>query len=238
MQQETPKSYLVVGASSGIGAQTAAALLQQGHRVFGTFNKTLPALEASALFAAHHLDVLEDHLDLDYLPEALDGLLYCPGSINLKPFARITPSEFRSDLDLQLLGAIKIIQAILPRLKRGKQASIVLFSSVAATTGFPFHTQVAVSKGAVEGLTKSLAAELAPTMRVNCIAPSLTATPLAARLINSPEKIEANAQRHPLKRIGEAQDLAAMATFLLSDEASWITGQILHVDGGMSTLRV
>ncbi len=126
---------------------------------------------------------------------------------------------------------------ILPRLKKVENSSIVLFSTVAVQTGLPFHTQVAASKGAIEGLTKALAAELAPKVRVNCIAPSLTNTPLAASLLNTDQKVEANAQRHPLKRIGSTEDIANMAMFLLSDKASWITGQILHVDGGMSSIK-
>ena len=126
----------------------------------------------------------------------------------------------------------------MPRLKKSENASIVLFSTVAVQTGLPFHTQVAASKGAVEGLTKALAAELAPTTRVSCIAPSLTDTPLAASLLNTEQKKQANALRHPLKRIGTTKDIANMAAFLLSAKASWITGQILHVDGGMSALKI
>ncbi|MEP6597760.1 MAG: SDR family oxidoreductase, partial [Ginsengibacter sp.] len=116
-------------------------------------------------------------------------------------------------------------------------ASIVLFSTVAVQTGLPFHAQVAASKGALEGLTKALAAEFAPKIRVNCIAPSLTDTPLASSLLNTGQKAEANAQRHPLKRIGTTADIANLAEFILSDKASWITGQIIHVDGGISTLK-
>jgi NAD(P)-dependent dehydrogenase (short-subunit alcohol dehydrogenase family) len=126
----------------------------------------------------------------------------------------------------------------LPRLKKAENASIVLFSTLAVQTGLNFHTQVAASKGAIEGLTKSLAAEFAPKIRVNCIAPSLTNTPLAASLVNTDQKMDASAQRHPLKRIGTTADIANMAAFLLSEKASWITGQILHVDGGMSSLKV
>jgi NAD(P)-dependent dehydrogenase (short-subunit alcohol dehydrogenase family) len=126
---------------------------------------------------------------------------------------------------------------VLPRLKISENASIVLFSTVAVQTGLPFHTQVAASKGALEGLTKALAAEYAPKIRVNCIAPSLTDTPLAASLLNNEQKKEANTLRHPLKRIGTTEDIANMAAFLLSKKASWITGQILHVDGGMSSLK-
>lgn len=142
------------------------------------------------------------------------------------------------DYKLQVIGAIKIIQQVLPRLKKSKNASIVLFSTVAVQTGLPFHTQVATSKGAIEGLAKALAAEFAPAIRVNCIAPSLTDTPLAAFLLNTEQKKEANALRHPLKRIGSTEDIANMAAFLLSSKAAWITGQILHVDGGMSSLKI
>ena len=135
------------------------------------------------------------------------------------------------------MGAIKIIQTVASKLKKSDNAAIVLFSTVAVQTGLPFHTQVAASKGAIEGLTKALAAEYAPKIRVNCIAPSLTDTPLAAYLLNSEQKIEASAQRHPLKRVGKTDDIVNMAEFLLSTKASWITGQIMHVDGGISTLK-
>ena len=165
-------------------------------------------------------------------------MVYCPGAISLRPFARIKPEEFISDFNLQVIGAVKTIQAALNKLKTGTNPSIVLYSTVAVQLGLNFHTQVSISKGAIEGLTKSLSAELAPTIRVNCIAPSLTDTPLAASLLNSEQKIEANAQRHPLKRVGKAEDIASMTEFLLSDKASWITGQIFHVDGGMSTVNV
>lgn len=134
--------------------------------------------------------------------------LYCPGSIQLKPFARIKAEDFAQDFQLQVIGAIRVIQQVLPILKASPQASIVLFSTVAVQTGFTFHTQVATSKGAIEGLTKALAAELAPKIRVNCIAPSITDTPLAGTLLSTPEKKEANAQRHPLKKIGAPEDIA------------------------------
>ena len=143
-----------------------------------------------------------------------------------------------NDFNLQVIGAIKVIQAIMPKLKKAENASIVLFSTVAVQTGFSFHSQVSASKGAIEGLTKALAAEFAPKIRINCIAPSLTDTPLATSLINTEQKAEANAQRHPLKRIGKAEDLANMAEFLLSEKSGWITGQVFHVDGGMSALKV
>ena len=227
---------LIIGASSGIGQQLSSDLVADGHSVFATFNKTTVQVDTPGP-EFHHLNVLDENINLDYLPESIDGLVYCPGSINLKPFARIKPQSFIDDLNLQVIGAIKVIQAVLPRLKRSEHASIVLFSTVAVQMGFNFHSQVSVSKGAIEGLVRALSAELAPNIRVNGIAPSLTDTPLASQLLSSADKKEANAQRHPLKRIGEPKDISAIASFLLSEQSSWITGQIIHVDGGMSSIK-
>lgn len=225
------KNILIIGASSGIGKASAERLLAEKYVVHATYNHN-PVNEVNY----HHLDVMADELNLDFVPDELHGLVYCPGSINLKPFHRIKPEDFASDLQLQTIGAVKVIQAVLPNLKAGK-GSIVLFSTVAVQQGFNFHSQVSVSKGAIEGLTRALSAEFAPTIRVNCIAPSLTDTPLAGRLLNSDQKKEANAERHPLKRIGEAQDIAAAVSHLLSDDSSWMTGQVLKVDGGMSSIK-
>lgn len=230
-------NYLIVGASSGIGKALAQQLADSGHQVYATFNTTETDSEHASIHY-HRLNVLDEHLSFDFLPDALAGVVYCPGSINLRPFERIKPADFLNDYHLQVLGLIRTIQGVVSRLKSAENASVVLFSTVAVQTGLPFHTQVAASKGAIEGLTKALAAEYAPKIRVNCIAPSLTDTPLAASLVNSDQKREANAQRHPLKRIGKVEDMAHMAEFLLSDKASWMTGQIVHVDGGYSTLKV
>ena len=229
--------YLIIGASTGIGNALANQLAAAGNEVFGTYNKTSPSNSHPSI-SFHPLNVLEETLSLDFLPSSIDGLIYCPGSINLKPFARIKPEDFVADFNLQVVGAIKTIQAVLPFLKESVNASIILFSTVAVQSGLNFHSQVATSKGAIEGLTRALAAEFAPKIRVNCIAPSLTDTPLAASLLNSEQKKEGNALRHPLKRIGSATDIANMAEFLLSTKSSWITGQILHVDGGMSSIKI
>jgi NAD(P)-dependent dehydrogenase (short-subunit alcohol dehydrogenase family) len=230
------KNYLIIGGSSGIGKELTEILAEAGHRVFATFCKTQPADIATVQY--HYLDVLENEHNLNFLPDIIDGFAYCPGSINLLPFGRIKPEDFINDFQLQVNGAIRLLQLILPKLKAAENASILFFSTVAVQTGFSFHTQVAVSKGALEGLTRSLAAELAPNIRVNAIAPSITDTPLASKFLNSDEKKKANAQRHPLKKIGSPNDIAQMAEFLLSDKSPWMTGQILHVDGGMSSIKM
>lgn len=230
-------NYLIIGASSGIGKALSLQLAEAGHQVYATFN--VNKIDSEHPFIKYFkLNVLDEKFSLDFLPETLSGIIYCPGSINLRQFERIKPAEFIDDYNLQVVGAIKIIQAVLSRLKNSENAAAILFSTVAVQTGLPYHTQISASKGAIEGLTKALAAEYAPKIRVNCIAPSLTDTPLAASLLNSEQKKEANAQRHPLKRIGTTDDIVNMVEFLLSTKASWITGQIMHVDGGISTLKI
>ncbi len=229
-------NYLIIGASSGIGRATAKRLAEAGHQVLGTYFRNEIAQQSNINYFP--LNVLDDSLDLNFVSDTLDGIVYCPGSINLRPFERIKPIDFVNDYNLQVVGAIKTIQSLASKLKKSENAAIVLFSTVAVQMGLPFHSQVSASKGAIEGLTKTLAAEYAPKIRVNCIAPSLTDTPLAASLLNSEQKREANAQRHPLKRVGSPEDIANMVEFLLSSKASWISGQILHVDGGMSTLKI
>jgi NAD(P)-dependent dehydrogenase (short-subunit alcohol dehydrogenase family) len=189
-------NYLIIGGSSGIGSSLVAQLVEEGHQVFATYN-THPVASSFPNLSYFPLNVLDETLDLSFLPEKLDGIAFCPGAIQLKPFARIQAADFVADYQLQVVGAIKVIQGALPALKNAEQASIVLFSTVAVQLGLNFHSLVSASKGAIEGLTKSLAAEFAPKIRVNAIAPSLTNTPLAAGLLNSDQKMEANAERHP-----------------------------------------
>ena len=230
------KSYLVVGGSSGIGKQIAEMLYMEGHRVFATYCRNKK--ESKDRLSYHYLDVTSDEVDFAFLPARLDGVVYCPGSLRLRPFNRTALADYEADYRLQVVGALKVLQHVVPLMKENGRGSVVLFSSVAAGRGFPFHASVAACKGAIEGLTKALAAELAPVIRVNCVAPSLTNTPLTAGLLNSEEKLRQHSGRHPLQRVGEALDIAAAAMFLLGDHAGWITAQTMHVDGGLSAIAL
>ncbi|NBV39267.1 MAG: SDR family oxidoreductase [Verrucomicrobia bacterium] len=168
----------------------------------------------------------------------MDGTVYCPGTIQLKPFHRLTPEDFLKDFQINCLGAVAALQSALPALKASGKASVVLFSTVAVVQGMLMHASIATAKGAVEGLTRSLAAEWAPVIRVNAIAPSLTDTPLAGNLLNADSKKEAAGKRHPLQQIGKPEDLASLVAYLLSDASSFMTGQVLSVDGGLSSVRL
>jgi len=229
-------NYLVVGGSSGIGLALVNKLVVEGHQVYAA-SRHKGDLPVSVNFI--ELDVLNDISSLkDQLPETIDGLAYCPGTINLKPFGRLTEDDFIHDFKVNVTGAVKVIQLVINKMKAAGGGSIVLFSTVAAQTGMGFHASIASSKGAIEGLTVSLAAEFAlAKVRVNAIAPSLTETPLAQNLISTPERKEASDKRHPLGRIGTAEELADAAFFLLSSQSSWMTGQVLAIDGGMSSVR-
>ena len=229
------KNYLVIGGSSGIGKEISE-LLSKENIVFSTSRNELN--ESNKNIRHIKYDVLEDELDPELLPNQIDGFVYCPGTINLRPFRSLKLETFRSDLELNLIGAIKTLQIILTRLQQSPSSSIIFYSTVAVKTGMPFHSSVSSSKSALEGLTKSLAAEFAPKIRVNCIAPSIVNTPLANKFLNTEDKIEKAAARHPLNKIGTAKEIAQLTQYLLDDKSKWITGQIINIDGGISSVKV
>lgn len=227
------KNILIVGASSGIGLELARQL-HPTHNVYAVSRQPGPLAEMG--IPHFPLDVTDAFTPPEGLPEALHGLVYCPGSINLKPFKMLSVETFQEDLDLNFTGLLRTLKAFLPRMADG--SSLVFFSTVAVGSGMPFHTSVAAAKGAIEGFARALAAEYAPKIRVNVVAPSLVDTPLASRLLNNETKQEKMAERHPLKRVGKPEDIAAMAAFLLSDQSGWVTGQVMGVDGGISSLNI
>ena len=229
------KRYLIVGGTSGIGAAVLNGLVRQNHAVH-QLSRNPERVPDNPLVTSEYWDLLIDEFPAQSMPETLSGLVYCPGSIRLKPINRLREKEFREDLDVNLVGAVKAVNGCLDSLKRADHASIVFFSTVAVQTGMAYHASVASAKGAVEGLTRSLAAELAPRIRVNAIALSIVDTSLAERLLNSEEKQKLAADRHPLKRIGSSEDVATSVDWLLHDP--WITGQIIAVDGGISSVRL
>ena len=232
-------TFVVAGGSQGIGLELVRLLSQTSDRV-DVYSRTPGELAIGDRVRHHTCDFLNDQVQLEDLPGSIHGVAYCPGSINLRSFRSLKPDDYRKDFEINLIGAVKFLQACLPGLKKGavdQPSSVVLFSTVAVGQGLPMHASIAAAKGAVEGLTRSLAAELAPKIRVNCLAPALTETPLAERFFATPESRAAMAAKYPLGRTGLPSDLAALARFLLVPESSWITGQVIGVDGGMSTLR-
>ena len=228
------KKILIIGASSGIGQSIAQMAVAQGAEVISA-SRNNPNISG---VTHYHLDINDQEPDLSFIPEVLDGLVYCPGTINLKPFHRLSLSDFQHDLDINVLGAIKVLQGAYKSLKKADTSSVVLFSTVAAKLGMNFHSSIATAKGAIEGLGKSLAAEWSMhQIRVNILSTSLTETPLAEKLLSSDDRKEASNKRHPIGRFGQPEDLANMSLLLLSDQSSWITGQVIGIDGGVGALK-
>lgn len=226
--------YLVIGGTSGVGLALARQLCELGQVTIWsrTPSDDLPPGAQHRRWDARTSDGAPE------IPERLSGLAYCPGSIRLKPVARLSDADFLDDFEINCLGAVRSIRACLPAMRRAGSASVVLFSTVAVGQGMPMHASVAAAKGAVEGLTRALAAELAPRVRVNAIAPSLLDTPMSAPLLSDDKRREAAAKRHPLNRIGDAEQVARVAADLMAGPMDWITGQVLHVDGGLSSVRL
>lgn len=227
------KNILLIGGSHGIGLSIVKEL-QETHKIF-VASRTDESLSHKNVTHIE-FDATKDKLDVSKLPEKLDGFVYCPGSINLKPFKVMGLDTIKEDMELNFFSMVKVVKEVISKMDEG--SSMVFFSTIAVGTGMPFHTSVAAAKGAIEGFAKSMAAEYAPKIRVNVIAPSLVDTPLASRLLNNEKKRESMDERHPLKRVGTPEDIANSAVFLLSDKSTWVTGQVLGVDGGLSTLNI
>ena len=227
------KNILIIGCNSAIGKEVIKLSTQQGDNIIATSRSPIDISVNQFI----QLDPNGDLSDLDSLPESIDGLLYCPGSISLKSIQRMDISDIREDLSINFEGAFNIIKKVLPNLKKDNGASVVFISSVAANTGMTFHSSIAASKSALEGFARSISAELAPRVAVNCIAPSLTDTPMAEHLIDNEKKLKSSEEKHPLNTIGDPTRIATVIYNLFSAKDNWITGQTINIDGGLSTLR-
>jgi 3-oxoacyl-[acyl-carrier protein] reductase len=226
------KTYIVVGGSKGIGNAIVQNLLQNNNVI--NISRTQPNYTHNNL-THYDCDILTD--DLPEIEHA-DGLVYCPGSINLKPIKRLSLEDFRNDYEINVIGAVKSIQQYIKALKNGDDPSIVLFSTVAAKLGMPFHASIAAAKSGVEGLVKSLGAEMATSLRINAIAPTVTNTELASKLLRNDKMIESIADRHPMKKFLQPEDVAGMAEFLLSKKAASISGQVFEMDCGIVSFKI
>ncbi|PDH46161.1 MAG: oxidoreductase [Flavobacteriales bacterium MED-G15] len=229
------KNILIIGGSSGVGLELVK-LLYEDHNliVANRTNESISGLPITFI----PFDVETDELDVNQIPDQLNGFVYCPGSINLRPFKGLKEEVFKNDFSINVLGAIKTLQAVQNKLQNSETpSSVVFFSTVAVRTGMPFHSSVAAAKGALEGLARSLAAELAPKIRVNVIAPSLVDTRMAEKFLNNETKKSNAASRHPLERVGDPEEIAQMAKFLLSDHSSWMTSQTITIDGGIGSIK-
>ena len=226
------RTILVVGGSKGIGKEIVMRLLPDNKVI--SFSRNAPEIDHKNL-VSYQVDVLNDELpDL----EEIDSLVYCPGSINLKPFSRLSREDYLADFEINVLGAVRALKQYEKLLKNGDQASVVMFSTVAAAMGMTFHSSVAVSKSGVEGLVRTLAAEWAPKIRVNAIAPTITDTSLAERILRNDDIKEKMRERHPLKRILSPEEVAELSCYLLSEASASMTGQVFKMDAGMLSVKV
>ncbi|MEE2639865.1 MAG: SDR family oxidoreductase [Planctomycetota bacterium] len=239
------KTFLVAGGTRGIGWALTRQLIADGGTVH-VISRTLPAneeleMQSTGRFIHQECDFTDCDVEQIKIPETLHGVAYCPGSINLRSLRSLKADDFRQDFEINVVGAIRLLKACFPILKKSGQESatgVVLFSSIAAGTGLPMHASIAASKGAIEGLTRTLAAEWAPQVRVNCLAPALTETSLTSRFFANEEKRATLNASYPLGRTGLPEDVASMAGFLMGPHSPWITGQVIGVDGGMSETRL
>lgn len=231
------KTFVFAGGNSGIGALCARRLADEGHTVH-IWARRQGLLEKTENIHFHEVHIREESQSLPTLDFEVHGAAYFPGSINLKPFRSLSLQDFRDEYEINLLGAVRFLKQLEMPLRKAGNASVVLFSSVAARTGMSFHASTGSAKAAVEGLAMNLAAEWAPSVRVNVIAPSLTDTPLAEKLLNSAAKREAAEARHPLRKIGSPDELAQAAGALLKGEWGWCSGQVFALDGGLSSLKI
>ena len=231
------KTYLVVGSTRGIGECVTRKLIGKQNKVICLSSKKTDSHIHSDLLTYHQIDITQDNLSIPSIGNTLDGLVYCPGSINLKSFPSLTNEEFIHDFQINVLGLINTLQYCLPALKSTQNASVVAFSTVAVQQGISYHASIATAKGALEGLMRSLAAEYASTnIRFNAIAPSIVDTSLSKQLLNNDDKKTRLSKRHPLNKIGDPDEIAELVSFLLSDASKWMTGQVIHSDGGLSSI--
>lgn len=226
------KNILIVGGSKGIGEQVLNELITENNVI--NLSRSVPS-QSNPNLSNYNIDILRDELpDL----EQLDSIVYCPGSINLKPISRLSLQDFRDDFEINVIGAIKTIQKYLPLLKKSTNSSVVLFSTVATKLGMPYHASVSASKSAIDGLVKTLGAELAPRIRVNAVAPTITKTDLASKFLRNDKAIENMIERHPLKKILSPNEVAMMVKFLISDDSSSISGQTFNLDAGLVSFKI
>ena len=221
------KNILLIGGSTGIGYELSKKLVDNNNVFISTRNTEI----FNGTEINSHVLNLDEEFELDWLPDQIDGFVYLPGTINLRPFKGIKPSTFMDDFNINVMGCVRILQKVLPRLQSADNPSIVLFSTVAVKLGMPFHSSVSASKGAIEGLTRSLAAEFAPKIRVNAVAPGLIDTEIHAKAGDA-SRVDRLMPSVPLGRIGSAEEVAKTVMWLLGDKSSYISGSVVPVSGG------